>query len=476
MATSDLNKEYLKYSKEEATKWHFYLGGDPALRPDDNPNAFDWGTDVNFLYRIRQNDVNFVTDRLDWTPRLAGIPWNPNTNTDAKTLIFNPINSIAYLCVSDNSDNRSDTSVRGKQPSLYMPSHLNGIQTYQDGYTWFALFVVDPSKLDLITTSKIPVMSLDDYTTEVTNTSLTQKYSQLCNAGYTATGACCLYNKEEYKDGLGVTFAKGSLNYVKTITTCYRCSELAKQLNTEYIFKAGETSVANYPTCSPCDCSIQIIDKISEIQRNLGNLNPNGFFRHIYANYQGWEDPSEILSIFINLDGLTDEQKTINVANPEVTFTSVTGVGGLAQLITDDIGGNRHRVRGITLLSRGKNYKNGDVTPRISGVSNDTLLNRIEINVAPEDFPENPVSMLNSLETCIKVSVTNKMLEDTNTNIRNFTRYGIIKDTRLSSNDTKAAEGLNTNEYQVLRATSILTLGVTQPSGPVLDEPGYQEI
>lgn len=473
MSISELNKEYLKYTKEEATKWHFYLGGDPALRPDDNPNAFDWGTDVNFLYRIRQNDVNFVTDRLDWTPRLTANPWSPNTNQDTKTLIFNPINNIAYLCISDNPDNRSDFTIRGKQPSRNIPSHINGIKTYEDGYTWFALFIIDPTKLDLISTTKIPVMSLDDFTTDITNTSLTQKYSQICNTGYTGIGACCLYNKEEYKDGLGITYSKGSLNYVKSVTTCYSCTELAKKLNLEYVFQAGVTSVSNYPSCSPCACSIEIINKISEIEKNLGNLNPTGFFRHVYNNYQGWEDPSEILSIFINLEGLSESEKTVDVQNPQITFTSITGVNGLAELVTDSIGGNKYRVRGIRLLSRGKNYKNGDVTPRFSNISNDTLLNRIEINVAPEDFPENPVSMLNNLETCVKVSISNRMLEETNTALRNFTRYGIIKDTKFASNNTRVSDGLNTNEYQVLRATSILTLGVTQPSGPVLSEPGY---
>lgn len=474
MAISDLNKEYLKYTKEEATKWHFYLGGDPALRPDDNPNAFDWGTDVNFLYRVRQNDVNFVTDRVDWAANIMANPWSPNTNTDNKTLVYNKTNSIAYLCISDNFNNRSDTTIRGKQVSTYTPSHVTGIQTYPDGYSWFALFVVEPSKYDLITTSKIPVMSLDDYTTDITNTSLTQKYSQLCNSGYTAAGTCCLYNKQEYKDGVGITFAKGSLSFVKTVTNCYRCNELASALNLEYVFKGGVTSISAYPTCSPCDCSIELVDKISEIEKNLDNLNPAGFYKHIYANYQGWEDPSEILSVFIDLTGLTDDQKIVSAPNPEVLFTSITGTNGKAELITDDIGNNTYRVTGIRLITRGKNYKNGDATPKFTNITNDTLLNRIEVNVAPEDFPENPISMLNNLETCIKVSVSNKMLEESNTNIRNFTRYGIIRDIKLNTDNTNAADGLNTNEYQVLRATSVLTLGVTLPTGPVLGEPGYE--
>jgi len=273
MATSDLNKEYLKYTKQEAKKWHFYLGGDPILRPDNSPNAFDWGTDVNVLYRVRENDISFVTDRIDWSLRLAGVPWNPNTNTDARTLVFNPINSTAYLCVSDNINNRSDASIRGKQPSIYSPSHINGLQSYEDGYSWYALFVVDPTKLDIVTTSKIPVMSIDDFTMDSNTTSLTQKYSQICGAGYTGMGTCCLYTKQESKDAVGVTLARGDLTYIKLATTCYRCTELAQTLNYEYVFKAGITVFPAYPTCTPCDCSIEIVDKITEIQKNLGNLN-----------------------------------------------------------------------------------------------------------------------------------------------------------------------------------------------------------
>lgn len=463
MATSDLNKEYLKYTKEEATKWHFYLGGDPDVRASVNTTSFDWGTDVNLLYRIRQSDVNFVTDRLDWTLRLAATPWSPNTNTDAKTLVFNPINSIAYLCISDNADNRSDSAVRGKNPSLYIPSHRNGLQSYADGYSWFALFVVDPEKLDIITSSKIPVMSIDDFTTDVTNTGMSQKYSQICGAGYTAMGTCCLYTKEDTKDALGITAAKGDLTYVKVTTNCYRCTELAKQLNCEYVFKSGVTVFPAYPTCTPCDCKITIVDKISEIRDNLGNLNPYGFYAHVYQNYLGWESPSEILSVFINLENLTDAEKTVTSPNPKVTFKSITGSGAEAQLVTEYIGDNQYRVTGITLLTRGGSYKNGDAIPTITGFENSILNSRIEVNVAPEDFPENPVSMLNSLETCIKVTINNRMIEDTNTNLRNFTRYGLIKDVRLDSTGTKASDGLNTNEYQFLRATTVLTLGVTGP-------------
>ena len=461
MATSDLNKEYLKYTKQEATKWHFYLGGDPTLRKNVNENAFDWGTDVNLLYKIRENDVNFVTDRVDWKGGIAAVPWSPNSNSDTNTLFFNSTNNIAYLCVSDNLLNRSDSTIRGRRASRYAPSHTTGIKTYEDGYTWYALFIIDPGKIDLITTSKIPVMSIDDFNTDITNTSLVQKYSQTCGSGYTATGTCCLYNKDAYKDGLGITYDKGSLSYVKVTTECYKCSELAQKLNCEYIFKSGITSFSAYPTCTPCDCSIEIIDKIIQIERNLENLNPSGFYRHVYKNYENWSNSSEILSIFINLEGLSDVEKTISIENPTVTFESITGTDALAQIITDNLGNGSYRIKGIQLLTYGKNYKNGDAIPKITGLENSFLNSLIEVNVAPEDFPENPVSMLNNLETCIKVSLTNKMIEDTGTNLRSFSRYGIIKNVKLEEDGTNASEALNKNEYQMLRATTIMTLGVT---------------
>ena len=466
MITTDFNKEYLKYSKEQATKWHFYLGGDPSVETTGVSGPFDWGRDVNFLYKIRQSDVNFVTDRVDWKSKIKASPWLSSGNFE-NSLIFNPINNIAYLCVSDNPENRSDTFIRGKKSSTYIPSHSTGLQDYPDGYSWFALFVVDPMKQDLITTKKIPVMSLDDYNTEITNTSLTQKYSQICGADYNSSGACCLYVKEKSKDGLGNVFNVGDLSYVKLVSTCYRCAELAKLLNCEYRFKGGHTTVSAYPTCSPCDCSIEIKNKIDEIAGNATSLNPGGFFSHIYSNYENWQDTSEILSIFINLENLTEEELSVNEPNPQVIFRTITGTNASAQLLTDSLGDGTFRVKGIQLLSRGKNYKIGDANPLIVGYENSVLNSRIEVNGTPEDFPENPVSMLNNIETCIKVSITNQMIESTNTNIRNFTKYGIIKDVKLQDGETNASDGLNVNEYQVLRATSLVNLSKTQ--APVLD-------
>jgi hypothetical protein len=467
MALSDLNKEYLKFTKQEATKWHFYLGGDPAVRQGINSDSFDWGTDVNVLYRIRENDVNFVTNRYDWTENIVALPWNPTLSETDRAIYFNRLNNIAYLCVSDNAENRSDSTIRGKKQSKIIPSHKNGLQSYSDGYSWYALFTIDPEQFDLITPTKIPVRSIDDFTTEPTATSTTQKYSQLCGTGYTAEGTCCLYNKEETKDSIGVTFAKGSLSHVKLATTCYRCTELAKKLNYEYVFKAGFTSPAIYPTCAPCDCSITVDDKITTIGKNLDALNYSSFYRHIYANYQGWEDISEILSVFINLDGLSDEQITLSSPNPKVTFDSITGTNAEAQLITQEVGTNQHKVLSISLLSRGKNYNVGDAVPKITGFESSILNSRIEVNVAPEDFPENPISVVNNLETCIKVSISNTMLEDSETNIRNFSRYGIIKDVKLADNNTRASDSLNTNQYQFLRATTVMTMSVTGPINTV---------
>lgn len=463
MAISDLNKEYLKFTKQEATKWHFYLGGDPAVREGTNPDTFDWGADVNVLYRIRENDVNFVTNRNDWSEGIVAIPWNPTASESDKVIYFNRLNNIAYLCVSDNANNRSDSIIRGKNKSKNIPSHKNGLQAYSDGYSWYALFTIDPEQFDLITPNKIPVRSIDDFSTEPTSTSTVQKYSQLCGTGYTAQGTCCLYNKEESKDAISVTFAKGSLSYVKLPTTCYRCNELAKKLNCEYVFKTGITSSAMYPVCAPCDCAITIDDKITTIGKNLESLNYSSFYRHIYANYEGWEDVSEIISVFINLEGLSDSQLTLASPNPKVIFDTITGSGAEAQLITQEVARNQHKVVGIRLLSRGKNYSIGDAVPKITGYETSVLNSRIEVNVAPEDFPENPISMVNNLETCIKVSISNKMLDESETYIRNFSRYGIIKDVKLSTDNTKASEALNTNQYQFLRATTVMTMSVTGP-------------
>jgi hypothetical protein len=459
MSTTQFNKEYLNHARQEAKKWHLFLGGTPEVVAGRTSASFDWGRDVNVLYKVRESDVNFVTKRIDWQKRITTSPWNPT--------------NIAYLCVTDNTDNRSDAAIRAKNFSYYVPSHSVGQQSYPDGYSWYALFAVDPGNINLVSADYIPVPSIEDYSEDPSNTSLELSYRSICGSTYKSTnGTCCLYSRTKYVDGVGVTQEKGELIPVKFVSKCYQCYETSKKLNCDFSFYSGVTSPANYPTCSPCDCEKEITTKIEDIGKNLLELNPSGAYKFLYDSYANWLPTRQgILSVFINLESLTSAQRTIQTENPLITFDTISGSGGLARLKTQPAS-NGHYVVGIELVSAGSGYGQGDAIPKITGYETNILNNYIEVNVSPEDFPENPMVMLNNLKTCVKTTIDNEMIRDVSgSNITEFSKYGLIKDIKSIDGDVVVSESLNRNEYQMLRATTKFELLTSGTNNSVKQNP-----
>lgn len=485
MDTTQFNKEYLNYTKEEAKKWHLYMGGTPQVVAGKTMDDFDWGRDVNFLYRIRENEINFITARYDWKKRIKTGPWKINSTIADHKLIFNANNNIAYLCISDNTLNRSDISIRGKNLSLFAPSHTVGSQLYPDGYSWYALFSIDPNKMDLVTSNSIPVPVVDDYSKDSSNTTLEYLYQTKCGSDYKENdGTCCLYYRQKFIDSTGISYERGDLTPVKFVSRCYECVETANKLGYDYTFLAGVTvpyvgkgvtlplsdenevlnGISGLQKCSPCECKKSVYTKIEQIGNNILELNPSGSFKFLYNSYSYWNPTKQgILSVFINLESLTDAQRTVSVENPTVFFDSISGTGASAKLVTQPLN-NGYYVVGIELISSGSGYNVGDAIPRIENNETSILNSLIEVNVSPEDFPENPSSMLNNLKTCIKVTVDNDMVKNiSNTELSEFTKYGILKDVK-STNNVPATAVLNTNEPQISRTTTKLTL---TPTGTV---------
>lgn len=473
MATTQFNKEYLTYTKQEAKKWHLYLGGSPQVVAGRTSGSFDWGRDVNFLYRIRERDINFVTERTDWKRRLQVAPWNASYANPDHKLIYNPNNLIAYLCISDNVDNRSDKLIRGKNYSFYTPSHAFGEQSYPDGYSWYALFTIDPDKLGLVSSQYIPVPSIDDYANDPTNNTLQSTYISVCGASYDSVdGVCCLYSNVKYIDGAGITQEKGYLLPFKFVSKCYQCYETANKLNSDFYFASGVTSYELYPSCEPCGCTKAVYTQIEKIGLDKDNLNPSGSFRFLYDSYEYWLPYEKgIFSVFINLESLTDADRTIPYDSPLISFRTISGSGAVARLKTQPVAGGFY-VIGIELLSRGSGYYPGDAIAEIENLSGHILNSLIEVNVTPEDFPENPSVMLYSLQTCIKTTIDNEMISQVGgSDITEFTKYGILKNVKSYGDNTNVSDGLNKNEFQVLRTTTKVLLGVTGSNTNVSDNP-----
>lgn len=460
MATTEFNKEYLEYTKKEAKNWHLYLGGIPELTEGREKKSFDWGKDVNFLCRIKEQDVKFSTNRIDWKKRISVSPWVQNLSTIENNLVFNVENNIAYLCVSDNKDNRSDESIRGKNLSVIIPNHKTGEQTYEDGYTWYALFLVDPLNLNLITYDSIPVPDINDYSTDSKADPLNDKFLKLCGGSYkTTNGVCCLYNKITYKDSAGITQDKGMLSGYRIVSKCYECSDLALELNMEYNFISGVTAFGLDKDCTPCDCEYEIKTKMDVIKENIPNINPNSDYKFLKDSYDYWfPNKKGILSVFINLQNLKDDEKILKTESANVTFKTLTGSDGLAKLKTEPYK-NQYIVTGIELISSGYGYDVGDAKPIIDGYESSILNDKIEVNITPENFPEIPHVMLKNMKTNISLNIDNYDINTVSgTNITQFTKYGIIKNVKLPETEIDAIDGLNENEVQIVRSTTILNM------------------
>lgn len=471
MATTEFNKEYLDYTKQEAKKWHLYMGGSPGIVETTTQNSFDWGKDVNFLYRIRESDINFTTNRNDWQRRSSIYPWKQNSDVNETNLVFNPENNIAYLCVSDNLTNRSDLSIRGKNLSIFAPSHTVGVQNYDDGYSWYALFSVDPSNINLLSANSIPVPDINDYSNEPKSSTLEYRYSVKCGASYKNTdGVCCLYPKEKFVDGVGVTQEKGYLFPIKSVSKCYQCYDLANKLGYEFNFISGVTLIDLYPTCSPCDCTYPIVSTIEQIEKDKNDLNPSGSLYFLYNSYNNWiSNRKGIFSIFIDLESLTETERTISVDSPVVSFSTISGTGASARIITQPIT-NGYLVTGIELISRGSGYNVGDAVPVITGAETSVLNSKIQVNICPEDFPEIPHVMLNNMKTSIRVNIDNDFIKNgANSNITQFTKFGLLKNVKDIDGEILTSDSLNNDEFQILRATTTLTLG-TSGSNNLLDQ------
>jgi hypothetical protein len=194
--------------------------------------------------------------------------------------------------------------------------------------------------------------------------------------------------------------------------------------------------------------------------------------RFLYDSYEYWLPYKQgIFSIFINLESLSSADRTIPYQSPLISFKTISGSGGVARLKTETVS-NGYFVTGIELISRGSGYYPGDAIPEIENLSDHILNTVIEVNVSPEDFPENPSIMLSNLQTCVKTTIDNDMVAQVSgSNITEFTKYGLIKNVKSYGDDVLASDGLNNNEFQVLRTTTKLSLGATGTNLKINDNP-----
>lgn len=449
-------KSYTSNSvKKEVTNFFVYLGGiSGGLGQTDE-------TDLSVISRVTKNDVNLITDRINWT---SGVEYEPYYigSSGIKTYVYNRTTDMVYLCVGKNQP----TGIVGDKQYLsnQQPSHIVGTQTYSDGYIWMALYKMDLFLSKFLTETELPINNLYDYTTENNSGSYVTKYNSLCgDAG--KTGSCYFYYNEDTKDPITSTiYYKGDrvLGIGEENWICSVCHSTGSLLNYKTIHIDNSSSQSEIIR-NPLD---ELISKI-----NTNSIDFNDRYYIHYLNYDFYKTNNRgIISLHLDFSSLSIEDRIVTTEKPEITILDPLGLNATANIETYyDIRRNAFIANGITLKTAGTDY----INPTFNIPSaNSNLTNAIKAVILPNIA--DPSSFLPNVKVSIikQVSSTDITLSGSNQDI--FNKVGIIKDVKTIDN-VKVTEGIEPNEKIFGRVTTKLLLNIAGGGGAELDvlEPDF---
>ena len=427
--------------------YSFFLGGASELSNQgknttgQGNNSYEdsemWNR-ISVVRKIGKNDTSLVVPKIKWESGTAYHPWKSSGQDEGFTnfYVLNPTNNMVYLCISDNIDlNRIDR--RGKSGSTKAPTHLTGIKTYSDNYSWLALYKIEWDNEQFVTNDYMPVPSETDYSPVSQTATRSSNARKFCGSGNESDcGTCCLYYTSSDYDGVGgITFAPGDL-YNSTKTKCYKCIDMAERLGLEYKFTAGAIgNTGATSSCSPCEntvcaCSIDYKNTVDSI---LGDnaLNTSSNFKIQADNIKDASaKDGRIISAFIDLSSYTKLQRQVDSENPEITITSSTGNGAVIKLITSTDGVN-YFVEGVSVITTGSLYRDYEITSA-EGFEND-----IELNVDIVDgIAVNSRDLLGACSVMFTVRmVSSEIADSTGTEVSTFGTYGIAKNIEHKTSD-----------------------------------------
>lgn len=425
---------------------------------DTNDAAITMWKDSEIAYKISRNDTCAVVTNYTWSKSNVYIPWSSTNTNTSKFYVYNKINGIVYLCISNNSLNRKDLET--KNASTSTPSHEYGSFRYDDGYEWLALYRITPNLLRFISTNWLPVVSLNDFFENDSQTQYEQILNFCSNSPYT-TGYCGIYFKENYSvpyDSSSVeTFDSGELYSTINGITCRECFMLFQDPDTPFVSKFfGNTT----PTST-----ISLVTNTEKIKNLIDNnslSSASAYYWLYYASQNGFDDGS-IISCFINLADFTETQLYVTQQNPELTITTTTGSGASLRLKTYVNSLGEYVIEGIEVVSHGSNYKDIKVevpTGVLKNITSSTLVSAIEINLdAVDGLGIDPVSTLDArhISTNAKISLTE--LRDSNIPIPDSVNfYGIVKNPKERTGDTTVAAGTTEGQYKSKVLSTVVTV------------------
>lgn len=403
----------------------------------------------DFSIKVGKDSVIGVASKIKWVRNRSYTPWTSYAKNTGNYYVYNDINGYVYLCLSDDVENRADLS--GSKGSYNIPSHVSGDYTYDDGYTWKALYKITPSLEKFVTETWIPVISFDTYDTS-NKTSPFNQIQSFCSPYSTGeTGNCSIYFKDNTKyygeTGGFVNAPKGSLSATFTNLSCTECYNIFKD-HPLYVSRFNSNQV---------DSEIEIkdaYDTVAELidQNQISTASP---YYYLYQANKNSPDEGYVVSANIDLSSFDLADRMISAENPELTISSNTGTGASIILRTYMGNDGNNYVNGIQVVSGGSGYKDISLSltsaTLLGTMSADDLISNIKVNLDEIDgLGFDPMKVLNVQHTMIDVKVDKQTLMTSDVSIPtaiNF--YSLIQNPKYGNNsDFEYIAGTTENKYQ----------------------------
>jgi len=432
-----------------------FVGSDTTnATSNSTQTAIDIWNHSDFALRIGQNSVVAVVPYVKWIAKRSYTPWSSNSTNIGNFYAYNDQNGYVYLCISDNANNTVTTP---KNISNIRPTHTAGIQSYSDGYSWLTLYKITPSHERFVTSKWIPVISFDTFDSSDQQTQLA-KTQTFCDYSTGDIGSCGIYAKlalsTDDDDGT-IEYQIGDLFTVAENITCSDCHYL--------MYNNDKFTSVFYPDGDTIPDAITIHSPYEEVgtlilANELSSASPYYHLYNINENHN--IDDGCILSAFVDLSSFTNDQLIVTQENPEFTIDSNTGSDGRIRLLTT-IYQDNYIISGIEVIARGSGYKEIILSMDESvfaGVSADTLINKISINLDKIDhIGIDPISVLGAQHVMIDARIEKQTLIDNGIGIPQIVNFfGLIENPIGISGSAEVISGTDINKkLDILYRTTI---------------------
>ena len=421
--------------------------------------------DAEIVTKVTRNDVIGVIPNVQWRRGSNSfIPWSPQTTTVSNTYVYIPETGYVYLCVSDNTNNRTDNV---GTTSTVKPTHTSGVQRYGDGFSWLPLYKINSSLQKFVTSTWIPVISLNDF--EYSDYSGTTQYSKMfsfCDGGTGSTGNCAIYlnkNKEiPSSESIFETYSRGDLYTTIPNLSCSECYFLFEGENDDYIsvFYGSQTPENTTETLS----KLELIEDLISTSK----ISSNSQYVSLYNTWlnNGIEDGG-IVSVFIDLSDYTSAELEVSESNPEVTIRSTSGSGASIRLLTFINEAGNYEINGIELLDHGQDYKDYllEIDQNIllgESITSQDIISRIKINMDRADLLGlDPVSTLNCKDVMTYITFGTEEINSLSGDVlfpNEINFYSLVENPTIDTNGVEVTAGRSTGTKYTKEITSYATV------------------